>query len=121
MKKEAGKVIEWITLDSSNSGLQYMWANGTMNGPGGTKDCVASGTVMNKSNGKLDFLGGQNMFDAFVPANKFANGKNLTQYDETINQYWRDQVRAYAAGQKSKAQAIQDFKQNVADNLDVEL
>ena len=40
---------------------------------------------MKKSDGELDFLGGQNMFDVFVPAGEFANGKNLTQYDETIN------------------------------------
>ena len=113
------ELIEWITLDSTEDGLQYKWANGTLNGEGGTKDCVASGTVMSKSNGELDFLGGQNMFDAFVPANSYANGKNLTQYDETINQYWRDQVRAYTAGEKSREDAIKDFKQNVADNLDI--
>lgn len=120
-KKEAvGKLIEWVTLDSSDTGLQYYWANGTMvDGQVGTKDCVASGTVMDKSDGSLDFLGGQNMFDVFVPANAYANGKNLTQYDETINQYWRDQVREYTAGNKSKEDAIKDFKQNVADNLDV--
>ena len=119
VKNAVGKLIEWITLDSSETGLQYMWANGTLNGAGGTKDCVASGTVMAKSNGTLDFLGGQNMFDVFVPANQFANGKNLTQYDETINQYWRDQVREYAAGNKTRDEAIKTFKQNVADNLDV--
>ncbi len=119
-KKEAvGKIIEWITLDSSEDGLQYKWANGTLNGEGGTKDAVASGTVMSKSDGSLDFLGGQNMFEAFVPANQFANGKNLTQYDESINTFWRDQVRQYTAGEKSRDQAIADFKQNVADNLDV--
>ena len=119
VKEAVGDIIEWITLDSSETGLQYMWANGTMNGEGGTKDCVGSGTVMAKSDGSVDFLGGQNMFDVFVPANQFANGKNLTQYDETINQYWRDQVREYTAGNKSREQAIADFKQNVADNLDV--
>ena len=119
-KKEAvAKIIEWITLDYSETGLQYMWANGTLNGEGGTKDSVASGTVMSKSNGELDFLGGQNMFDVFVPANQFANGTNLTQYDETINTYWRDQVREYTAGNKSREQAIIDFKQQVADNLAV--
>ena len=74
---------------------------------------------MAKSNGELDFLGGQNMFDVFIPANQFANGKNLTQYDETINTAWRDQVRAYAAGEKDRDAAIADFKQTVADNLDV--
>ena len=120
-KKAAVKtLIEWITLDYSNDGLLYKWANGTLNGPGGTKDTVSSGVVMAKSNGELAFLGGQNMFDYFVPANKYANGKNLTQYDETINSLWREQVRAYANGQKSRDAAIKDFKQNVADKLGVE-
>ena len=115
------EIIEWITLGTSNDGLLYKWANGTLNGEGGTKDTVSSGVVMNKSNGKLDFLGGQNMFDYFVPAGAYANGKNLTQYDEEINQIWRDQVRAYANGQKSKAAAIKDFKQTVADKVGVDI
>lgn len=120
-KKEAvGKIIEWITLDSSETGLQYFWANGTMkDGEVGTKDSVASGTVMSKSDGSVDFLSGQNMFDVFVPANAYANGKNLTQYDETINLYWRDAVRQYTAGEKTRDEALAAFKQNVADNLDI--
>ena len=118
-KDIVAKIITWITLDSSETGLQYFWANGTLNGEGGTKDTVASGTVMAKSDGKLDFLNNQNMFEAFVPANKYANGKNLTQYDETINTYWRDQVRQYTAGAKTREQAIADFKTQVKENLDV--
>ena len=119
-KKEAvGQIIDWITLDCTKDGLQYMWANGTLNGEGGTKDSVASGTVMAMSDGSLDFLGGQNMFDVFVPANQYANGKNLTQYDEKINQKWRGQVRQYTAGNKSREDAIKDFKQEVADELDI--
>ncbi len=119
-KKEAvGQIIDWITLNCTEDGLQYMWANGTMNGDGGTKDCVASATVMDMSDGTLDFLGGQNMFDVFGEANSYANGKNLTQYDETINTYWRDQVRQYTAGEKDRDAAIADFKQQVADNLAV--
>lgn len=117
VKGAVGKIIEWITLDTSETGLQYMWANGTLNGEGGTKDTVASGTVMAKSNGELEFLGGQNMFDVFVPANQFANGKNLTQYDESINSAWRDQVRAYTGGEKDRDTAIADFKQAVADQF----
>ncbi len=118
VKDAVGEIIEWITLDCTENGLQYMWANGTMN-EAGTKDCVASGTVMAISDGSVDFLGGQNMFDVFVPANQYANGKCLTQYDETINQYWRDQVRMYTSGEKSYEEALQSFKQNVADNLDI--
>jgi hypothetical protein len=117
-KEAVGQIIEWVTLDDSDTGLQYYWANGTF--PGATaKDAVGSGTVMAKSDGSVDFLGGQNMFDIFVPANQFANGKNMTQYDETINSYWRDQTRQYTSGTKTKEQAIADFKQQVADNLDV--
>lgn len=118
-KKEAVKdIIEWITLDSSDDSLQYRWANGTMN-DAGTKDTVASGVIMGKSDGSIDFLGGQNMFDVFVPANQYAKGTNLTQYDETINLYWREQVREYTAGNKSREQTLKDFKQQVADNLDI--
>jgi hypothetical protein len=120
-KKDSVKdLISWITLETDENSLQYKWANGTLNGEGGTKDAVASGTVMGKSDGSMDFLGGQNMFDYFVPANKYANGKNLTQYDESINQIWRDQVRSYAAGEKSRDEAIKAFKQTVNDNLGIE-
>jgi len=120
VKDAVGDFIEGVTLDSSNTGLQYYWANGTLFGEGGTKDVVASGTVMAKSDGRLDFLGGQNMFDAFIPAGEFATGRNKTQYDESINNIWRGQVREYTAGNKSRAQAIQDFKQQVFDNLGIE-
>ena len=114
-------IIKWITLDTDEESLQYKWANGTLNGEGGTKDTVASGVVMAKSNGEVEFLGGQNMFDMFVPANAYASGSNMTQYDETINNWWRDAVRQYTAGNLSREDAINAFKQNVADNLDVEV
>jgi len=81
---------------------------------------VGSGTVMAMSDGKLDFLGGQNMFDVFVPANQFANGKNLTQYDETINSMWRDAVRQYTGGAMTREEALEFFKGNVEDQLGIE-
>ena len=118
-KKEAvAKFIEWVTLDSSETGLQYLWANGKMN-ESGTKDVVASNTVMKKSDGTVAILGGQNMFDVFTKANVYATGKNDTQYDEKINGFWRDQVRAYAHGEKDRDAAIADFKANVKENINV--
>lgn len=114
-------VIEYITLDTSKDGLQYAWANGTLNGPGGTKDTVASNVVMDQSDGTLDFLGGQDMFKPFQDANDAATGRNMTQYDETINSYWRKAVRQYVNGKCTRDEAIEKFKQNVADNLDVEV
>ncbi|CAM3828410.1 carbohydrate ABC transporter substrate-binding protein [Cohnella lubricantis] len=120
-KKAVADFINWVTLDTSETGLQYYWANGTMKeGEAGTKDSVASSVVMAKSNGEVDLLGGQNMFDVFVPANANATGKNLTQYDETINSLWRGQVREYTAGNKNRDQAIADFKQQVKDQLDID-
>jgi hypothetical protein len=118
LKATVGDIIEWITLDTSKDGLQYKWANGLMSADA-TKDAVASAKVLAESDGTLDFLGGQNMFDAFIPAGEAATGKNLTQYDETINSQFREQVRAYTSGEKTKEQAIADFKQYIADNLDV--
>jgi multiple sugar transport system substrate-binding protein len=81
---------------------------------------VASSVVMDNSNGEVPLLGGQNMFDIFVPANANASGKNLTQFDETINKLWRDQVREYTAGNKDRAKAIETFKQQVKDQLNIE-
>ncbi len=112
-------IIEWITLDTSETGLQYMWANGTYDPESGTKDTVASGVVMSKSNGEVPFLSGQNMFDVFVPANASANGKNLTQYDATINGFWREAVKNYAHGDMAYDEAITFFKNQVKENLDV--
>ncbi len=118
--KEACKsLIEWITLDSSEDGLQYKWANGTLYDEAGTKDAVSSATVMAKSNGDVEFLGGQNMFDVFIPAGDYAKGDNLTEYDEKINGFWRDQVRAYTAGEKTREQAIEDFKVQVKENTTI--
>jgi hypothetical protein len=117
-KEAIGDFIEWVTLDTSDTGLQYFWANGSMN-DAGTKDAVSSGTVMANANGEVAILGGQNMFDYFVPAGSAATGKALSQYDQTINSEFRAQVRLYAAGEKTKEQALADFKTFVADNLDV--
>ncbi len=114
-----GKIIEWITLDSSKDGLQTYWANGNLFEEGGTSDAVASGKVMETADGTVDFLDGQNMFEVFIPAGEFAKGDNLTQYDETINEHWRDQVREYTSGNKTRDEAIKDFKQAVSDNLDI--
>ena len=59
------------------------------------------------------------MFEAFVPAGAFATGKNLTQYDETNQQYMESAGREYTAGNKTRAQAIADFKRMVFETLDL--
>ncbi len=116
-KQVVADIVKWITLDTDENSLQYMWANGTLNGEGGTKDTVASGVVMEKSNGEVEFLGGQNMFEYFVPAGDYATGANMTQYDEAINGCWRDAVRAYVAGTVDRDGAIAQFKADVKSKV----
>ena len=118
-KDVVADIIKYITLDTSKTGVQYAWANGLMN-DNGTKDAVASSVVMAKSDGKCDFLGGQNMFDVFIPASDYATGKNKTEYDDTIGSYWCDQVWMYAHGEKSRKTALSDFKSIIEDNLGFE-
>jgi len=122
MKQPVGKVLEWITLDTTNTGLQYIWANGLFDADSTTKDTVSSNVVLARSTGKIDFLNGQDMFEVFVPASAVATGKNKHQYDETINNQWNDQVRMYTEGAKSKEDAIKDFKSAIKDlyNIDAE-
>ena len=121
-KEGVAELIEWITLDSSDTGLQYLWANGSVdwdNDPetATAKDTVASATVMAKSNGELDFCGGQNVFPAFIAGNSYASAKAMTQYDETINGYFTDAAAQYAEGNLDRAGAIDAFKTAVTDNL----
>ncbi|MCL2864503.1 MAG: extracellular solute-binding protein [Lachnospiraceae bacterium] len=119
VRSGVAQLIEWITLNSTEEGLQYKWANGTLFGEGGTKDVVASATVMDKADGTVEFLGGQDMFDIFIPAGEYASGTVLTQYDESINDWFMDASTEYATGSMTREEAIEFFKQQVASNLAV--
>jgi len=127
------QLIEWITLDTSNDGFQYKFANGSLfedsvlfaeqaeafHRGEFTKDAVASGVVMAKSNGEVAILGGQNMFDVFIPAGANASGSGMGPYDETINQAFMDQAEQYFQGDKTRDQALADFYQTILDELDI--
>ena len=112
--------IEWVTLDTTDDGLQYMWANGLMN-ENGTKDTVASNVVLARSNGETEFLGGQNMFEYFIPANEYATATNMTQYDSVCNDAWGDAVGQYVAGNVDRDGAIALFKETISGKLDVDI
>lgn len=109
------KIIEWVTLDTSETGLQYLWANDKMGN--NAKDTVASAVVMAKSDGSLEFCGGQNIFPTFIAGNSNASGKGMTQYDATINTYFTDAANQYAEGNLDRDAALETFKANVSDNL----
>ena len=122
VKEGVAELITWITLDSSDTGLQYLWANGRIDlddDPGTitAKDAVVSNTVMAKSDGSMDFCGGQNIYAAFIQGNNFASGKCMTEYDESISGYFTDMAEHYAAGEIDKKQALKDFIEVVKENI----
>lgn len=112
--------ITWVTLDTSEDGLLYAWANGLMN-ENGTKDTVSSNVVLAKSNGESEFLGGQDMFVPFMKGNEDANGRVLTQYDQTINDAFTAAVGAYCSTENTdvttKEECLELFKTTVNDKL----
>jgi hypothetical protein len=56
------------------------------------------------------FLGGQNPDSVFVQAALKVNGKNLSAYDQVLSQLWDEQAASFWAGDKSRDQAVADFK-----------
>ncbi|MBO7451794.1 MAG: carbohydrate ABC transporter substrate-binding protein [Clostridiales bacterium] len=65
-------LITWITLDDSETGFQYLYANGYIGD--GLAEAVPSNTVMSKSSFPVEFLGGQDPFEVYITANeKVAN------------------------------------------------
>jgi hypothetical protein len=126
-------LVEWITLDYSETGFQQFFADGRLFEGSAMfpdeaadfaagrifKDAVGSGVVLGRSDGTLDFLGGQNMNDIFVPAGATASGRGFGPYDETINQAFADQAEQFFMGEKTREQAIADFKQYILDTLDI--
>ncbi|MBR2409895.1 MAG: hypothetical protein IKB07_13190, partial [Lachnospiraceae bacterium] len=105
-------IIQWITLDYDVNSFQYMYANGIFGSS--VPDAVVSGAVMRVSDGRLEFLGGQNMFDYYITANEMATGRNISPYDEEINYCWKDAVREYVAGKVTRDEAIKMFSEAVA-------
>ena len=93
-KEGVAELLEWITLDCSTDGLQYLWANNLFYDYG-CSDTVASETVMAMSDGTSDFLDGQNMFSVYIDANKFATGDSMSAYDDLIDGYFRSAVNEY--------------------------
>lgn len=58
------------------------------------------------------------MNPVFIDASDRALGDNLTEYDEWIEIYWKDAVRMYSAGEKSREDAIAWFKSEVKLNIE---
>lgn len=113
-KEGVGEIIRWLTLDTSETGGQYLWANGEISG---NIEIPSSMAVAKKLEYKYDFLGGQDLFEAYLSATQYARGNSLSEHDSTISWYWEEMAVEYAQGLKTREQAIVDFKERVDQYL----
>ena len=107
MAEGVAELIEWITLDTSDTGLQYLWANDMISM--GACDSVASGVVMANSYYDCSFLGGQDMFGVYRACDDLATGKGVCQYDPDANAYFQAEADNYIIGDIDRNEALQSF------------
>jgi Leucine-rich repeat (LRR) protein len=110
-----GPLIEWLTLDSSETGLQYRLATGTYNRS--EKLSVMSGAVLNSADSSREFLGGQNINPIVDEAlNKLSDQYGMN-YNQNNSFYWEEAIKAYLWGGKDKKTAIKEFGTATATNV----
>lgn len=117
-KEAVGEIIKWLTLDTTETGFQYLWAS-NKDAFLDIKGVPSSATVTRDLYASTDFLGGQDMFEVYASAGGLTRGDNLSPYDESINGFWRNEVYEYINGNKSREEAIADFKKQVDKYLDM--
>jgi len=103
--KNAAAAKEFIRYVTTDDGFLEAWAKDT-------GDMVSNMNVVNKIKATYSepFLGGQNHYAEFAEMAKGVNGKLLQGSDEAIEAMFDEATAAFVNGEKSKAQAIADFK-----------
>jgi ABC-type glycerol-3-phosphate transport system substrate-binding protein len=82
-------------------------------------DLVANLTVVDKIKDSYaePFLGGQNHYAEFAEMAKGVDGKLTQGTDQAVEGIFNESVTAYVNGEKSKAQALADFRAQAASQL----
>jgi len=115
-------IIEWLTLDSSETGFQYRLANGKIFD--GQRFSVISRNVLKKTENIVGLLGNQDVNPIILNA--------LNRLDELyvpdprpedegyIIIYWNfmNEIYSYIRGEKDKETAISDFMEGLRRRLD---
>ena len=82
-----------------------------------TQNDFGSVKAINKEQGKdakVSLIGGQNPYPVWSKVADTINGKNQTQYDQSIQSIWiNDVVNPYATGKVTKSKALDTFKSDV--------
>ena len=84
-----------------------------------TGDLVSNNNVVNKIKDTYSepFLKGQNHYAEFAAMANNVDGKLTQGTDQAIEGLWAESVTAYVNGEKTKDQAIADFKDQVSVTL----
>ena len=119
-KEGVAELLEWITLDTSETGLQYLYANGLIDWDYDPttvsyKGAVASSVVMAKSNGSNDFCGGQDIYPAIIASSKKASAKAISEYDEDCSYSFMNASLQYSFGRIKRNEAIEGFKKEIKE------
>jgi ABC-type glycerol-3-phosphate transport system substrate-binding protein len=106
---EARHLIEFLT---TNDDFLRAWALQT-------GDFVSNMDVVNeiKHDFSEPFLGGQNHYAAFAEKALGVNGRLLQGTDRTIEGYWHETVESYVLGEKTREQALADFRNQIESLL----
>lgn len=107
------EILEWITLDTSKTGLQYLAASGELAGKE-SRTAVASAKVMAMTDGSFELCGGQDLYPVVLRANSMVSGKIQTEYDAWINDSWTTKVNDwYLTGKYSRYKIVDWHKRAV--------
>jgi ABC-type glycerol-3-phosphate transport system substrate-binding protein len=109
--KNAAAAKEFIRYVTTDDGFLEAWARDT-------GDVVSNIAVMDKIKGSMSepFLGGQNHYAAFAEMAKSVNGRLAQATDLVIEPQFDEARNAFVLGEKSKDQALSDFR-NQASSL----
>ena len=114
--KLAKEFVKFVTADDE---FLKKWVKST--GTSGTviNNIVANTNVINaiKDTYTEPFLNGQNSYAEFAALAQNVNGALPQATDQSIEQFWGEAVGSFVNGEKSKADAIADFKRHIKDEL----
>lgn len=105
----AKEMIRYIATDDS-----FLEAMAKASG-----DCVGNYNVQNKIKDSFSeaYLGGQNHYAQFCEMAKTVDGSLTQGTDQQIEALWNESVTAYAMGEKTKEEALNAFKEQVATTM----
>lgn len=109
----AKEFIKYIATDDT---FLESWAKNT-------GDVVSNKNVVDKIKDSYAdaYLAGQNHYSAFAEMAKSVNGKLSQGTDQAIESIFSEETAAYVNGEKTKQQALDDFKVQVSSTLSLSL